>query len=114
MPAGERSFRPVSFALFLALILPVSKLCAQVDTGAVLGTVKDQSGAVVPGAKVTMTNVGTGIAITTAAGTDGAYVFRPVKVGTYSVAGEFQGFRTAEQQNVQGDVQQPAVADLTF
>ena len=52
-----------SFQFFLALTIAVLFLCtipvyAQVDTGSIVGTVTDPSGAVVSGAKVTMTNAG--------------------------------------------------------
>jgi len=50
--------------LALALILG-DQAAAQVDTGAILGTVEDQTGAVVPGAKVTLLNEGTGLPLTT-------------------------------------------------
>ena len=54
-----RRFVRLSEALTLAVMLLLARpTFAQVDTGAILGTVKDQSGAVVPGAKVTMTNEG--------------------------------------------------------
>ncbi len=48
-----------------ALIFGVSVGFAQVDTGTILGTVKDQTGAVLPDAKVTITNQGTAEQITT-------------------------------------------------
>jgi len=106
------------FALLAVLVgfltLITTTLYGQVDTGAILGTVKDQSGGVIPGAKVTLTNTGTGISVTTQAGADGSYVFRPVKIGAYSVAAEFQGFRKTEQQDVRVDVQQQVVVDLTL
>src|SRR2546422_6802553 len=51
--------------LFRSMLLLARPTFAQVDTGAILGTVKDQSGAVVPGAKVTLTNEGTSFSIST-------------------------------------------------
>jgi len=97
-----------------AVLLPYRFLLAQVDTGAILGTVKDQSGAVVPDAKVTITNVATGIAVSATSRGDGTYEFRPVKIGTYSVAAEHEGFQKIQQQNVHVDVQQQVVVDLTL
>jgi hypothetical protein len=108
-----RHLLALSFSCVLVFLLSTS-LPAQVDTGAILGTVKDQSGGVIPGAKVTLTNAGTGVSVTAKTGADGAYVFRPVKIGTYSVAAEYQAFRKTEQRDVRVDVQQQVVVDLTL
>lgn len=100
--------------ILLAAVLPCHNLSAQVDTGSVLGTVKDSSGAVAPRAKVSLTNAETGLTLSTVAGPDGGFVFTPVKIGTYSVAAELEGFRKTEQENVHVDVQQQVVVDLTL
>ncbi len=99
----------ITFALVMA-----KGLFAQVDTGQVLGTVKDQSGAVVPGAKVTLTNEGTTFTTFTTTGPDGTYIFTPVKIGTYTVAAEFQGFQKATRKGVVVNVQQNVVMDFTL
>jgi Carboxypeptidase regulatory-like domain/TonB dependent receptor-like, beta-barrel len=104
-------------ASVLGLILPLLFPCfiaAQVDTGAVLGTVKDQSGAVVPGAKVTLTSADTGIAVSTLSRSDGTYDFRPVKIGTYSLTAELAGFRKTQHADFHVEVLQQIVVDLTL
>jgi hypothetical protein len=85
-----------------------------VDTGAILGTVKDQSGAVIPGARVTLTNEGTGFNVSTVAEADGSYVFRPVKIGTYSAEAEYKGFQKILREHVTVNVQQQVVVDFTL
>ena len=102
------------FLVLFAVVLGCRFLPAQVDTGAILGTIKDQTGAVIPGAKITITNIETGIAVTTVTGGDGTYEFRPVKIGTYLVSAEREGFRKIEQSNVRVDVQQQLVVNLTL
>ena len=104
----------VTFALvlLLGLILPLQML-AQVDTGAISGTVKDTSGGVVAGAKVTLINEGTGVLISTITGSSGEYSFSPVKIGNYSLSVEFAGFQKVQQKNVTVDVQQKVVVDIT-
>jgi hypothetical protein len=87
---------------------------AQVDTGTVLGTVKDLSGGVVPGAKVILTNESTGLTLTTTSAADGTYIFTPVKVGTYSVETEVAGFEKAIRKNVTVELQQRVVVDFTL
>jgi len=73
---------------------------AQVTTGDVLGTVTDQSGAVIPGAKITLTNLATGIKATAKSNEAGDYVFNLLPPGHYSVAIEATGFKKV----VYGDV----------
>ncbi len=67
-----------------AMFFAASTAFAQFDTAAVLGTVRDGSGAVVPSAKVTLTAVETGISIVRASGGDGNYEFAAVKPGRMS------------------------------
>jgi len=108
--------RPLRLGLLLtvavlAFLLP-PQIYAQIDEGVVLGTVRDSSGAVVPGAKATLTNEGTGIKATTTTGTSGGYVFAHVKVGVYTVTIEFQGFETASHPKVGVDIDQQVVVDF--
>src|SRR2546422_11015213 len=100
--------------LFRSMLLLARPTFAQVDTGAILGTVKDQSGAVVPGAKVTLTNEGTSFSISTTTGPDGGYTFTPVKIATYTINAEFQGFQKASHPHVTVNVQQQVVVDFTL
>ena len=69
---------------FVFCFLAVLSGSAWAQTSAsIRGTVTDQSGGVVAGAKVTLTNTGTGIARTTMTGSDGTYLFDLVQVGKY-------------------------------
>ena len=95
--------------LVVGLLLTVGQLYGQVDTGVILGTVKDQSGAIIPGANVTLRNQGTGLAVSLATSGDGSYVFRPVKIGTYTLEAQFKGFETVKHTDVTVDVQQEVV-----
>jgi len=100
--------------LLFAMSLPCRFLSAQVDAGAVLGTVKDSSGAVVPRAKLSLTNEETGLTFTTVAGPDGNFVFSPVKIGSYTLKAEFEGFQTAIYKDVSVEVQQHVVVNVTL
>ncbi len=82
-----------------ALLLPASAF-AQFDSSTVLGAVKDSSGAVIPGATVTLKNAATGITATAVTDADGSYQFLNVRVGTYSLRAELQGFSAAEAKDV--------------
>src|SRR4026209_3020281 len=96
---STRLFRTLTALIAAALLLPASAF-AQFDTSTVLGAVKDSSGAVVPGATVTLKNTATGITATAVTDADGAYQFLNVRVGTYSVRAELQGFSIAEAKDV--------------
>jgi len=106
--------------LFLALAVPAVLLLtsvslrAQADTGSIQGTIKDQTGAVIPKAQVTLKNEGTNLAVTMAAGADGSYIFSPVKIGIYEVSAEAPGFARAVQSHVTLELQQQLVIDLTL
>src|SRR5207249_10889950 len=86
--------------VLLVLFLSATPLYAQVDTGTILGTVTDASGASINGAKVTLTNEGTSAALSTNTGPDGSYKFTPLKIGSYKVTASFQGFQRSEERRV--------------
>src|SRR5437763_12588246 len=79
----------------IALALP---LAAQ--DAALLGTVTDPQQAAVPDATVTLTNLDTGIALTTRTETTGDYEFPFVKPGRYSLKAEQKGFQTFVQNDI--------------
>ena len=85
----------VSFALMLALTTPVLAL-AQTTLGRVAGTVLDSSGAVLPGATVTLTNQLTNQSQTTVTNQVGAFIFPQTPAGTYKVEIALEGFKTAD------------------
>jgi hypothetical protein len=98
----------------VVLFLSVSPLRAQIDTGAVLGTVTDASGAEIRGATVTLTNEGTNATLTTVTGSGGEYKFSPVNIGTYTVSANFQGFTTMTQRHVVVNVDAQVVANFSM
>ena len=69
----------------VAVFLAASTLDAQIDRASISGTVTDPSGAVVTGATVTVTNLGTNQVVTLTTGSDGSYNARLLHVGTYAV-----------------------------
>jgi hypothetical protein len=95
-----------------AFIFSSVKVHAQVDSGAIYGTVKDQSGAVVPGAKVTATSQETGLSVSTVTTSDGNFAFTPIKIGTYTLTAEYSGFQKLIRKDVSVEVQQRVAIDL--
>ncbi|HZS07980.1 MAG TPA: TonB-dependent receptor [Blastocatellia bacterium] len=96
------------------LLLSTSVSYAQFDTAAVLGSVRDSTGAIVPKATVTLTNVATGIKQTVQTDAEGNYQFNNVKIGLYQLTAEAQGFARAVAENVQLAVNARQRVDLVL
>ncbi|MGH9433973.1 MAG: carboxypeptidase regulatory-like domain-containing protein, partial [Terriglobia bacterium] len=75
-------------------------LQAQVDTATLVGTVRDATGAVIPSATVTATNLDTNIKTAVKSGPDGNYVITPLKISRYAVTAEANGFKTETRENI--------------
>lgn len=103
--------RSVVFVALLGTLLFCGSALAQVDAGAIRGTVTDRSGAVVTNAKVTLTNDATGLSVTAVTSRDGTYTFGPIKIGPYKIDVEAAGFRKATTQ-LTINVQEQARADF--
>jgi len=101
-------------ASLVVLLCTAAPLRAQVDAGAILGTVSDASGGSVRGATVTLTNEGTNASLSTTTGSDGTYKFTPVRIGSYKLTATIQGFQTITQRNVVVNVGQEVVVDFTL
>ncbi len=98
----------------LALYFLAFSLWAQVDTGTILGTVRDTSGGVVPGAKVMIANEGTAFTQTTSTSASGNYVFTPLRIGRYTVEVEQPGFKKQRKMGQELDIQQQLVIDFVL
>jgi len=104
-------FVVVSFLFFLAGATPA---LAQFDSAVVVGTVRDSSSAVVPGAKVTLTSAETGISVSKTTGDDGNFEFAAVKPGIYVVTAEKTGFSLAMVDNIRAQVSARLRVDLVM
>ena len=69
-------------------------------TGSISGTVVDPSGAAVPGARITATNIDTGATRQTTTSADGSYAFLGLRVGSYSLSVEASGFQRTVQTGI--------------
>ncbi len=86
----------------------------QMTTGTIMGSVTDSSGGSIPGARVTVTNTGTGISRSFVTGADGRYVIPSLIPGAYSVSAEKQGFKSITSAGIVLQVDQTARIDLTL
>ncbi len=104
-----------SLAIAVGAMLFIPRpLLAQVDTGSILGTVADPSGAVIGGATVTLTNEGTSATLSTNVESDGSYKFTPVRIGSYKVTASSQGFQTTEQKKIVVNVGSSVVVNFVL
>ncbi len=96
----NRPLIAVFLSVFLTIFLFPRTLSAQFDTASVLGTIRDESGAVLAGATVTLTNQATGISATAQTDENGSYEFLTVKIGSYKIEASLASFSTARLENV--------------
>ena len=101
------------FAQLMLATLFVGAVYAQsITSGDITGTVKDPSGAVLPGATVSLLNVNTNASQTQATNGQGQYRFALIQPGTYTVTVKAGGFQNAEQKGLTVVAGQPTTADF--
>jgi len=91
--------RLIAVGLWLAFLF-WGRLSAQTITGTISGAVVDTSGAVVPAAKITLLDEGTGTERASESNVTGLFTFDAVRPGTYTVRVEKQGFRTVQRTHL--------------
>ena len=84
---------------------------SQANLGQILGAVTDQTGGVIAGAMVTVTNTGTDVARTLTTDQAGEYIAPNLTPGTYSVRASSTGFQAFERQNIAVGVGQKTRVD---
>jgi hypothetical protein len=84
------------------------------STGSITGHVTDESGAAMPGATVTVTNTGTGVARETVTNTVGLYSVQALQPGSYDVKVALSGFAARERKGVQVATGADASVDVTL
>ena len=87
--------------LLLALAVLTGSLYGQSTNGSIGGTIEDATRALLPGVKVTATNVGTGVASTTLSNDSGAYNFLNLLPGQYKVTAELPSFQSETRTDVE-------------
>ena len=102
------------FVLAAASVALCAGLWAQATNGSISGLVQDPQGAVVAGAKVTLTNEGTNIGRSVVTNERGEYVFAAVEPGTDTLKITLQGYKTIEQAGIRIGTQQFLTLDETM
>ena len=98
--------------LMVALTAPCGR--AQLYSGSITGVISDPSGAVVPGAKVTLTDIGKQVAQAVSTDAAGRFLIRSLPPSTYKLTVEMQGFNTYVQDNIVLEVNQNLALDLAL
>ncbi len=105
-------FGSFSAAVLLTSALTAGMAAAQADQGAITGTIQDQTGAVIPGADVVLTNTDTGLTLKATTDGSGNYVFSPIKIGHYKVSGSHAGFSVTTQDQITVNIQDRVEANI--
>ena len=101
--SGRKGLQAV---LCLVVLMAASSAFAQMDQGAITGTVTDATGAVLPAAQVTLTSTDTSLVLHAQTDASGVYVFSPIKIGKYKLSVTAPGFSTTTQENIDVQIQQ--------
>src|SRR5881396_2911703 len=110
-----RHLRMWLICLPVALVLiSDSAVYAQRDTGTIVGTVTDQSGAVVPGVTLTIRNVETNAVFSTVSDATGNYAAPLLRPGRYDVVAELSGFKKQTKSGIDLNVQDRLKIDFTL
>ncbi len=102
----------IGLLVFATALVPAT--FAQTGTSNITGTVRDTTGAVVPGATVTAKNEATGVTSTQVTTDSGLYAFSSLPVGAYTITVEKQGFKTLQKTNNRLEVGTPLAADIAL
>ncbi len=103
----RKIFSSAAVLVLLLFICPNSRLCSQISTGTITGTLTDPQGAAVVGVKVLIVQTNTNFQTTSETNSDGFYRTQSLQPGTYDVTYEASGFKTFVQKGLQlrvGDV----------
>ena len=106
LAASSRNHIKIRLCLIALVLLLIGPKAYSQATSTILGVVRDPSGALVPGATVTIENVDTAQTRTTTTGNDGAYRVPALQAGHYSVKVDKPGFTTHVDQGLILDVAQ--------
>src|SRR6266542_4393961 len=109
-----RAVRAAAFLLGLILVAPVPDASAQAVYGSISGIVKDSSGAIVPGATITITSLERKTVDTSVSNESGFYLKDRLLPGTYEVKAEIAGFKSAVLPRVSVSVDTQTPVDFTL
>ncbi|MCH8017128.1 MAG: TonB-dependent receptor, partial [Acidobacteria bacterium] len=102
------------FSILLVISFHFSLAWAQANTGTILGTVQDATGAVLPGVEVVVTHIDMGRSRTVISDDEGRYRVPNLNLGNYEVEASLPGFQTSVRTGIAIGIDQRAVVDFTL
>src|SRR5204863_6901132 len=115
---GRRKFMTIrQLILSVGILFFFSTECqlsAQISAGTIVGTAYDESGAIVAGAEITLTNMQTQLRRTVVTDASGNYAAPQLPAGVYKISGSAQSFKRQEVENITLLVNQTKRVDLRF
>ncbi len=114
MGVNQSMFNKLSTGILLVCLVAPAALFSQVDTGAIIGTLRDPSGAVIPSANVTITEQSTNVPTVAHSDGQGNYTSPPLRSGVYSVMVEAPGFESQTHTDIRLQVQERLKVDFTM
>ena len=112
---NSRQYGPILHLLvFMVMACTSIALNAQSTTGSIYGTVADTTGAVVPGAQVTVKETATGELFNATTSDSGDYSFPTLKPSEYVITAKHEGFQTQTQQGIRLDANQNVHANFSL
>ena len=109
----KRGLGAVCFAIVVLLLLLPTRAWGQ-DNATITGTVTDASGAVVPNASISLTNVATGQVRQSVSNSVGAYRFANAGAGTYNLSATIQGYQKFNKTGIVANVAQTVEQDVVL
>ena len=91
-----RAIRAISAVLMLTALA-----WGQSDQGVITGTISDSTGAVIPGARVTVREMNTNVSSDWQSNASGTYVAGPLRIGVYEITVETEGFKKSVRAGVE-------------
>lgn len=99
---------------FVVLLLLAAQYAARGQSGTIVGTITDESGALIGEANVTLTNTGSGFSRVVTTNASGQYVAPTIPIGTYTIAAEKTGFQKLIREGIQLTAADTATVNLTL
>ncbi|HTI44199.1 MAG TPA: carboxypeptidase-like regulatory domain-containing protein, partial [Vicinamibacterales bacterium] len=100
--------------LVFSLVTLTSAAFAQITSATITGTIKDETGGLLPGVDVTVSNVQTGLKRSVVTDGNGYFTVPGLAPGTYEARATLQGFATAVQSGIVLEVAQQAALNLVL
>src|SRR3989475_5393549 len=114
MGISQHPFARFVTAIVALIALGTGLSFAQTSTATILGTVKDVSGALIPGVSITVKHTESGLTRTVVSSEQGGYDVRLLPVGAYEITTMMPGFKSGVRSEINLVVGQESVVDLTL